>query len=76
MVAVVGATAIDATATGTTVTATTADCPPELAAICVVPTLLPVTTPADETATMLVSLLDQNTLAPGTIWPLASWTCA
>jgi len=57
-------------------TATTADWPPELAAIWVVPTLLPVTTPADDTATMLVSLLDQNTVAPGTIWPLASCTTA
>src|SRR5665213_1621865 len=75
-VAVDGSTATDATATGTTATATMADCPPALAATCAVPTFFPVTTPVDETATTLVSELDQNMVAPATNCPPASCTCA
>jgi hypothetical protein len=74
--ALAGAIATDATATGTTATGTTADCPPELAATCVFPTPVPVTTPADDTVATVVSALDQNTVAPGTVWPAGSCTCA
>src|SRR6185437_7396270 len=64
-VAAEGRTATDATGTCTTVTVVTVDAPLELAAICVFPIDLPVTTPADDTDTILVSALDQNTAAPG-----------
>jgi hypothetical protein len=71
-----GSTASDATGTGDTVTTTAADLPPELAAICVDPTALPVTSPLDVTVAIAVSALDQNTVAPATAPPLASSTCA
>ena len=67
-----GAIATDATETGTTCSGTTADCPLELAAICTVPTFFPVTTPAEDTTAIVVSELDQNTVAPATSRPSTS----
>jgi small neutral amino acid transporter SnatA (MarC family) len=68
--------ATDATGVDTTVTTTRAETPPELAAICAVPTALPVMTPPELIVTVFVSALDQNTVAPVIGLPLAAVTCA
>ena len=67
---------IDVTGVATTVTTTLVDTPPELAAISAVPRAFPVTTPAVVIMTMLVSALDQNTVAALMELPLVVFTCA
>jgi hypothetical protein len=76
IVAVEGITETDATGAAVTVTTARVDWPPALAAICALPTPLPVTTPDDEIVMMVVSALDQNTDTPVIRLPVPSRSCA